>query len=74
MTRDCTEGVLSDCVEIWCVKPTPSYFADGDGIWLAPIEMMDRGTARVAVWSVTQAMKEARTVPEDVHECIRVGR
>lgn len=70
MTRDSdSEGQLDVCVDIWLERPSLHEFAHGSG-WM----WMDSSTTGVeqrhARWTIDQAMREMRVVPDHVRQCI----
>lgn len=74
ITRDKRNGVLSDIVEVWLVKPDLMRFEDGDVMWLPSLEYVDTETTHFAEWSLDKCRKEVYTIPETERECLAIGK
>lgn len=74
LTRDCREGVLSDEIEVWCVRPDCLRYEDGDATWIAPMDLVDRQDTLIDTWSLARTLHECHVHPDDARQCIRVGR
>jgi len=75
LTRDQMEGVLSLEVEVWAVRPESRTFPDGDVMWLAPMDLVDRKATRLGSLTVAEAKKlVGNGAPETARECTLVGR
>lgn len=73
LTRDKSNGALSDIVEVWLVKPDLFRFDDGDVMWMPSLECVDSDTTHYAEWTIGKCLKECRVYPETERECIVVG-
>lgn len=73
LTRDKRNGILSDLIEVWLVKPDLHRFEDGDVMWLPKLEVVDEEATHFAEWTVAKCLKEVYTYPETERECLRVG-
>lgn len=75
LTRDQMEGVLSLEVEVWVVRPESRRFPDGDVMWLAPLDLVDRKATRLGSLGLAAArLQVGNGVPETARECTFVGR
>jgi hypothetical protein len=74
LTRDKRNGVLSEIIEVWLVKPDLCRFDDGDVMWLPNLNFVDSETTHFAEWTLDQCRKECYVVPETERECIVVGK
>lgn len=76
MTRDKCNGRMLDVVEVWLVKPEPSFCEDGDVMWIAPVDQVDERDTWYASWKLAEAAENnnSHTLPQTCRECIRVGR
>lgn len=75
LTRDRSEGELSDLVEIWLCRPEAIRYSDGDVTWIAPLDAVDRVTTFAGTVTVALATLElGNGVPASERECLRVGR
>ena len=70
ITRNETyEGVISDSVDVWLVRPVRKAGAYGGWEWLGPGGLEDR----YAQWSLASCLMQCRTYPDDSRQCIKVG-
>jgi hypothetical protein len=74
LTRDRLNGRLLDVVEVWLVRPEQMELSHGDIMWKAPHEKVDKEMTWWGSWTVTEAKRQARTIPDTKMECIRIGR
>lgn len=75
LTRDQSEGELSDEVEIWLYRPKPLYYDDGDVTWIAPLDVVDRQATYVGSITVERVKAElGSSTPETARECVHVER
>lgn len=75
LTRDRFDGALAPEVDIWVYRPEPEVYPDGDVLWLAPLEVIDRR----ATFLCSLPLRVARlvlgsAVPGDARQCVRLGR
>lgn len=68
MTRDSANGVLSEFIDVWLVKPDLQRTPDGDVFWISPYGLSDRCTE----WTPEEAKHHAYVYPETNRECIKV--
>ncbi len=74
LTRDRCEGSLSDIVEAWTLVPDRIEMQDGDVMWVAPLDTVDRRSTLVSSWSLLVALAKFKgDVPSSAVECRRVG-
>lgn len=73
ITRDKRNGVLSNIIEVWLVKPDLCRFDDGDVMWLPSLEYVDTETTHFAEWTLEQCRKNCYVTPDTERECIKVG-
>jgi hypothetical protein len=73
MTRDRINGRLLDKVDVWLVRPEQEDLGRGESWWRAPKDLVDKQDTFHASWTLAEAKRNARTIPETRMECIRVG-
>jgi hypothetical protein len=73
LTRDKEDGVLSDKVQVWLIKPDLERFDDGDVMWLPNLDVVDTETTHYAEWTIGKCLKECYVYPETERECLKVG-
>lgn len=74
LTRDRYDGALAPEVDVWIHPPVPTIYADGDVLWLAPPEAVDREETYYSTIPLALArclLGEA--VPGDERDCLHVG-
>jgi hypothetical protein len=70
LTRERWGGELADTVDVWVYPPEAHLQADGDVLWLAPMDVVNRR----ATYLVELSLAEAPAVPQSAEECVRVRR
>lgn len=73
LTRDKRNGVLSEIVEVWLIKPDLRRFDDGDVMWLPNLKYVDMEGTHYGEWTIAKCLKECRVYPETERECIVIG-
>lgn len=74
LTRDTVEGALADRVEVWLARPTRLRFLDGDTMWIAPLDAVDREATYWGEWSLDQARSVVGPgAPDNDRECTKIG-
>jgi len=71
ITRNRTNGVLEDKVEVWLTKPDLRRFEDGDVMWLPDLSAVDAEITYFAEWSLDRCIKECGPIPETERECLK---
>lgn len=75
LTRDRTDGVLSDFVEIWLARPERQRHVEGDVLWIAPLNVVDRKTTFFGELALKEAVTQfGNSVPLTDGECIRIDK
>lgn len=57
LTRDKVEGELSDTIEAWTLVPDRLQFGDGDVMWVAPLDLVDRRPTLLTHWCYADALE-----------------
>jgi len=73
VTRNTTDGVLANTVEIWVARPERMRFDDGDVMWMGSLSKIDEESAWYDEWTLARCLKECRVLPDTDREVIRVG-
>jgi hypothetical protein len=75
LTRDRFEGALAPEVDVWVYRPAPERYRDGDVLWIAPIDVVDRrATFFCALPLKTARLLYGGAVPDDARQCVRLER
>ncbi len=73
LTRDKSDGILSETVEVWLSKPELRRFDDGDIMWMPNLDAVDSELTHYAEWTIAKCLKECHVYPETERECIVIG-
>jgi len=74
LTRDRFAGELSPEVDVWVHPPIAEMYPDGDVLWIAPFDVVDRRATYHSAVAVDQVRRVLHCVaPDDPRQRIRVG-
>lgn len=74
VTRGRRHGVLDDHIEIWAVLPDRLRCDDGDVVWFAPLDLIDREDTLIGDVSIGDAFRLiGNGYPQTDRECVRIG-